>query len=324
MRTVETRRRFLRCHVAKLIAEPRLCVRRHGRRTLRSLADGPPVITISIGRLADRSRENDVTMKIKLECLSSLPSEQILSEGCGPRSRFSRQSKASVPAVREYHAARARPVRYALFGKPVGMLAHNVVLGQPGRLCGRRSRRRGLGGFRQRAGSQGRPLGGLLFHYFSLTRNAGEHAVEVGADRVDRNDDGNRDTGCDQAILADRSCAGSICAETGRECRYKQASCLSSPYTGARSIAYQEFRFCKFMRELKRQLRDSSRELAQPVYLDSDTSRGMPVTAAVARRSLAKFPSKCEPHKKVPRVRAPSGLSSWGGWCGPPAVILSR
>ena len=129
MRTVETRRRFLRCHVARLIAEPRLCVRRHGRRTLRSLADGPPVITISIGRLADRSRENDVTMKIKLECLSSLPSERIL-EGCGP-GVVSRQSKASVPAVGEYHAARARPVRYALFGKPVGMLAHNVVLGRP-------------------------------------------------------------------------------------------------------------------------------------------------------------------------------------------------
>ena len=59
-----------------------------------------------------------------------------------------------MPAVGEYHAARARPVRYALFGKPVGMLAHNVVLGQPGRLCGRRSRRRGLRGFRQRDGSQ--------------------------------------------------------------------------------------------------------------------------------------------------------------------------
>ncbi len=35
-------------------------------------------------------------------------------------------------------------------------------------------------------------------------------------------------------------------------CRYKQASCLSSPSTGARRIAYQEFRFCKFMRQLKR------------------------------------------------------------------------
>jgi hypothetical protein len=52
----------------------------------------------------------------------------------------------------------------------------------------------------------------------------------------------------------------------------------------------------------------------------------MRVTAVVARR-LAKFPLKtARPHKKVPRVRAPSGLSFLGRmvWSHPASCLADK
>jgi hypothetical protein len=108
---------------------------------------------------------------------------------------------------------------------------------------------------------EGRRHGGLLFHYFSwletllkvvlrlvpIVLTATMMATEIPAAIRPYS----------IAVAPERS------VQNRTRCRYKRASCLSSPLHGRAQHASQEFRFSKFMRELKRQLHDNSRQFAQ-------------------------------------------------------------